>query len=286
VRFLLTRDVEEFAAHAEALLAARVEHNVLATILLRARHGQFVAPGRLFAAGIVDGAVAAAAMRIPPWPLLSTTLDPAAADALMRAWLPEDPQVAGVNAERDTAQAIGAAWMRATGGRAACTMREAMHLCSDVVDPPRPAAGALRLADAGERELLIEWERDFVAEAGIEGGGDPAAMVDGRLRRGAQHVWVDGDPVSTLGTSPAIAGVVRIGPVYTPPARRRRGYASSAVAAAARDAFADGASRCMLFTDLRNPTSNKIYAAVGFRRCGDWEQQSFTPAAAAASPQP
>jgi predicted GNAT family acetyltransferase len=28
----------------------------------------------------------------------------------------------------------------------------------------------------------------------------------------------------------------------------------------------------MLYTDLANPTSNRIYAAVGFRRFADWEE--------------
>jgi predicted GNAT family acetyltransferase len=75
-----------------------------------------------------------------------------------------------------------------------------------------------------------------------------------------------------IGLAPEVAGVVRIGPVYTPPQHRRRGYAGSAVAAASRRALAEGATRCMLFTDLANPTSNKIYAEVGYRRCADWEE--------------
>jgi predicted GNAT family acetyltransferase len=32
----------------------------------------------------------------------------------------------------------------------------------------------------------------------------------------------------------------------------------------------------MLFTDLSNPTSNKIYADVGYRRIGEWEETEFT----------
>jgi uncharacterized protein len=36
-----------------------------------------------------------------------------------------------------------------------------------------------------------------------------------------------------------------------------------------RQAFVDGASACMLYTDLANPTSNKICQALGFRRIGD-----------------
>jgi predicted GNAT family acetyltransferase len=33
----------------------------------------------------------------------------------------------------------------------------------------------------------------------------------------------------------------------------------------------------MLFTDLANPTSNSIYASIGFVRIGDWEQHRFQP---------
>jgi predicted GNAT family acetyltransferase len=66
-----------------------------------------------------------------------------------------------------------------------------------------------------------------------------------------------------------------IGPVYTPPERRRRGYAGAGVAAISRRLLAAGASRCLLFTDLDNLTSNKIYHEVGYRRFADWEQHRF-----------
>jgi predicted GNAT family acetyltransferase len=36
------------------------------------------------------------------------------------------------------------------------------------------------------------------------------------------------------------------------------------------------ARACMLYTDLDNPTSNKIYADVGYRRVADWEEREFT----------
>jgi predicted GNAT family acetyltransferase len=180
-----------------------------------------------------------------------------------------------VSAPPATARAIVAAWIGRAGGRAECRMRQAMHLLSEVRDPPRPARGRLRTAREGEQSLLVAWERAFLVEAGVTGLELAARTVSARLADGAQLVWDDDGPVSTLTLSPAIAGVRRIGPVYTPPEHRRRGYASSAVAAASRRALAGGASRCMLFTDLTNPTSNKIYAAVGFRRCGDWEEHAF-----------
>jgi predicted GNAT family acetyltransferase len=120
--------------------------------------------------------------------------------------------------------------------------------------------------------LLVGWTEEFVGEAGLIGGAQAGAMVDARLRQQGLLLWDDGQPVSMVGVNPAVAGVVRIGPVYTPRPLRRRGYAGSAVAAVSRRALAGGAARCMLFTDLANPTSNKIYAEVGYRRCGDWEE--------------
>jgi len=116
---------------------------------------------------------------------------------------------------------------------------------------------------------------EFVREAGLIGAAQAAAMVDSSLGRDSLLVWDDGLPVSMIGVNPAVAGVVRIGPVYTPPPQRRRGYAGTAVAAVSRRALAAGAERCMLFTDLANPTSNRIYASVGYRRVGDWNEHDL-----------
>jgi predicted GNAT family acetyltransferase len=99
--------------------------------------------------------------------------------------------------------------------------------------------------------------------------------VGPRIARGGIFIWDDDGPVSLVGANPPVAGVVRIGPVYTPPEHRRRGYAGHAVAEVSRRALQAGASRCMLFTDLANLTSNKIYAEVGFRVFGDWEEHEF-----------
>jgi predicted GNAT family acetyltransferase len=276
VRFVLTRDAEAFAASAEGFLADRVERNVLATVLLKARDGHFARHGSLFAFGLdEDERVCAAALRTPPWPLLASDLDASSADELIELWLSRDPDVPGVSGQSATARAVADAWGRRTGGRSHCRMREAMHSLTEVYDPPRPARGRLRVATNSERELLTGWEEAFAREADVGIGSEAEHVVATRLAEGSQFVWDDDGPVSTLVLSPAIAGTVRIGPVYTSPERRCRGYASSAVAAAARGALAGGAQRCMLFTDLANPTSNMIYATVGFRRFADWEEYAF-----------
>jgi RimJ/RimL family protein N-acetyltransferase len=272
VRYVLTRDAEEFAARTEPLLSGRVECNILATVLMRSLDSGPGDPPPLFAYGIAsDGEVAFAALRTHPWPLLTSPLE-GRADEFVEKWLKEDPELSRVSSVPGTAQAIATAWSRRTGGTTRTTMHEAMHVLDEVRDPPRPAPGALRLAEPGDRDLLVGWTEEFVHETGLIGAAQAGAMVDGSLRRQGLLVWEDGRPVSMLGVNPAVARVARIGPVYTPPPYRRRGYAGSAVAAASRRALATVADLCMLYTDLANPTSNKIYAEVGYRRTDDWEE--------------
>ena len=61
-----------------------------------------------------------------------------------------------------------------------------------------------------------------------------------------------------------LAGAVRIQAVYTPPAYRRRGYASADEGGISGHLVRMG-NRVLLFTDLGNPTSNSVYRRIGFR---------------------
>jgi predicted GNAT family acetyltransferase len=276
VNFALTRDAEDFAAHAEPLLSGRIECNVMATVLINVRRGIHAPDVALFAYAMDDaGAPRGAAMRVAPWPLLTSPLDRRDAAELTRLWLPEDPELPGVVGVPRSARSVAEAWAAATGGVTSVAMRQAMHQLRTVTGPSRPARGELRGATEGDRNSLIEWMSAFAEEAGVPGSDDAERMVDGRLRHGGLFLWDDGGPVSMIGVQPQVAGVVRIGPVYTPPERRRHGYAGAAVAEASRRALEGGADSCMLFTDLANPTSNKIYSEVGYRRSGDWEEHRF-----------
>jgi predicted GNAT family acetyltransferase len=280
VRFVTERQPSRFAAQVRVLLDADPANNVLATVLLGMLQRQHGDPPPLFAYGTDGrGVVGAAALRVPPRPMLCTALDAPAATGLLGVWLPEDPHPVGVNALAGTARLVAREWERRTGGRARVRTRMALHALSAVVDPPRPGPGRLVAAAPERQEMLVTWWRAFAAEAGVF-GADAGAAVAHRLARGDLWLWENaaGAPVSLVGVNPAVAGVVRVGPVYTPPEHRSRGYASAAVAQASRNALGAGARSCMLFTDLANPTSNRIYADVGYRRFAEWEEHEFEPA--------
>jgi GNAT superfamily N-acetyltransferase len=137
------------------------------------------------------------------------------------------------------------------------------------VEPVRPAPGAARVATAADHELVTEW---VVAFGGVT--GDPAVTnrasdeVAYVISSGGFWIWDDGGPVCIVGVKPRAEGVARIGPVYTPPERRGAGYATACVAHASRMLVAEGL-RCVLYTQLANPTANAIYAAIGYRPIGE-----------------
>ena len=86
-----------------------------------------------------------------------------------------------------------------------------------------------------------------------------------------------------LGWSSATPSSARIGPVYTPPEHRRRGYAGAATAALSRLLLAEGRHFCTLFADLANPTAGGIYRTIGFRPVRKFDEvtlsQSDSPTA-------
>lgn len=92
------------------------------------------------------------------------------------------------------------------------------------------------------------------------------------------YLWTDGEgSVAMAAHSAPAGGVARVGPVYTPPSLRRRGFGAAVSAAASAAAVAAGAVHVVLYTDLSNPTSNAIYQAIGYRPDHDAEERAFLP---------
>ena len=173
-----------------------------------------------------------------------------------------DPPAAAVAAEPTVIDALVAGIGREPRSR----MAERLFRLDELV-PPSGIDGRPVPATSREAELLAGWLVDFGAEAFGYRLSDEFGRreIERGLASGTCWLWtVDGSPTSFAHRHATVDGVARIGPVYTPPAFRRHGYASAATAAAARDILDEGAVPC-LFTDLANPTSNKIYQAMGFR---------------------
>jgi predicted GNAT family acetyltransferase len=151
-----------------------------------------------------------------------------------------------------------------------------LHRLTELV-PPAPPPGQPRTAGLGDRGLLLEWQVAFRRE--VHEAPDPRPHeVDDRLGYGGFTLWeAGGGAVSMAGVSRAVAGMVRVGPVYTAPGHRGLGYAGAVTAAVSRAALEAGAGEVVLFTDLDNPTSNALYRRLGYQPVSDRSLLSFTP---------
>ncbi len=182
----------------------------------------------------------------------------------------------GVFGPTEIARAFADRWAAATGGDYHLEMHQRLHVLHEVLPVPE-APGSLRVADEDDVELIAGWVRAFAMEA-LDESDDEAKTretVAGRVADGDYVLWEDGRPVSmALRTRPTPHGV-SITAVYTPPALRGRGYATSCVAALSRRLLDAGNDYCALYTDLANPTSNSIYRRIGYRPLEDFDLYGF-----------
>lgn len=143
---------------------------------------------------------------------------------------------------------------------------------------PVGVPGRARRAGADDIGLVASWIEPYQREVFgfMPAGLDPTAWAAAAILHSWTWLWLapGGDPVSMAARRTPAAGVSRIGPVYTPPEHRGHGYASSVTARAAWDIL-DHAAVPVLYTDLANPTSNKIYRAIGFRPVTDRTSVAF-----------
>jgi hypothetical protein len=223
---------------------------------------------------VEDGTPAAAATRTPPFnTVLGDPRTPAALDALIDTLAEDDPETPGLVGNVPHVHRAAERWTERTGARTELEQRQGVYALAQV-EPVPAAPGAARAATREDRDLLLDWLHAFADEAT---GGPPdepglfERMLDARLDsddpdRVGYRLWEDGGAVSLCGYSGPTPGGIRVGPVYTPPEHRRRGYATILVAELSRWLLGRGHRACYLYTDLSNPTSNAIYGKIGYRR--------------------
>jgi predicted GNAT family acetyltransferase len=228
------------------------------------------------------GSVVGAAVQTPPYNLvLARPRLPRALEAIARAITEELPGVVGGVPEVD---AFAELWLARHAVTATTRLDHRIYSLRAVV-PPQCVGGALRLAGPADRELVLAWLTAFTEEA-LHGMDDPGRIersVDARLGgagSGGIGLWeVGGEPVSLAGFGGPTPNGLRIGPVYTPPERRGRGYGSAVTAAVSQLALERGKRFCFLYTDLANPTSNAIYMRIGYQPVCDSREIAFARAA-------
>ncbi|HEX8303417.1 MAG TPA: GNAT family N-acetyltransferase [Jatrophihabitans sp.] len=268
-----TDDPHRYAEHVLDLLTARPDvHTVPLTVLETLRAGQRfsdVAPlfGWYGAAGEITGAIS----MTPPYGVLLAELPPGSEDELAAGIRERAAEVPDTMGTVDAAGRFAASWTAGTGLRTEVAMRQRVYTLDGLRPPTPPPAGRARAAVPADLDVVMDWVTRFHLEAEASAATPQPEMYLRRIELGLLWLWLDEQarPVSMASRNVTVAGVSRIGPVYTPPDSRRRGYGAAVTAACTQDALDCGARQVVLFTDEANPTSNGIYQQLGYRALDD-----------------
>ncbi len=275
-----TEDPREFLLRSGGLLEADpVLSTVVASVTARAVDEPAPAYPRwwLTVADQATGEPVGVVMRTAPFkphPLFVLPMPDAAARQVAGALVERGEEVSGLNGALPAARTLATELARRTGRTARVHEHTRLHVLKKLVEPRVAPDGRARVAVPADVELALAWFRAFHADAaeqagrlasGTEGEHFDQDAIAERIDGGRIWLWEDrlGTPVSLVGFNAPSFGVARVGPVYTPGGHRGRGYASVLTAHVSR-VLRDSGARVCLFTDQANPTSNKIYAAIGY----------------------
>jgi GNAT superfamily N-acetyltransferase len=236
-----------------------VVHNLVLSLL--AERMVYPQPGRYWVSA--DGCHPLGVVFQSPldFPAAITPMPAGVVTAVVEAIAGAGVALPGVSGEAATAALFAGHWAEVTGMGATPFNGQRIYELGDV-PAPGTAKGHLRRAAAGDCELLLEWMHGFSDD--VRERHMPEEVLTRRVAAGQFWLWEDNGACSVAAHTVPVGGVTRVQAVYTPPARRGRGYAQACVAALSAR-LQDAGHRCILYTDLANPVSNKLYRRIGYR---------------------
>lgn len=222
--------------------------------------------------------IGAMAIMTPPFPMIvqSEPLNVAALESLADTLISGGWKLSGVNGVTDESDAFAQIWRKKTGHEVRLLKTLRAYELRNVQDFDYPV-GKMRVAEERDAQKSADMLSAMQEELKLEGSS--SATFEGALRNihlKRTFFWVvDGEVVSiTMAVRPQIKGICISG-VYTPPEHRQRGYARALVAQVSKEMLSRGFELTNLFTDLSNPSSNKIYQEIGYKPVCDYHQYSF-----------
>ncbi|MEV0332052.1 GNAT family N-acetyltransferase [Nocardia sp. NPDC050717] len=275
MRIDITGDAAEFLTAAEAFLRRDpLRHTVIATGVANMLAGR-AAGIRYLTVRDDSGTVVGAATSANGGRIYLGELPAGSVDAVADAFTAETAGPTSVEGDHVDAAAFARRWSSGTGGSASALYSARLFRLGTLTVPP--AAGKPRLATTDDLALCWSFAQEFYREI-----GDPPHLDENAIRQrveaGFWWLWEHGGEAVALAARQAqVLGWARIGPVYTPPQHRGNGFASALTAAVSGVIRAEGGDAC-LFTDLANPTSNKIYQAIGYEAVRDFTYFTLTRA--------
>jgi predicted GNAT family acetyltransferase len=280
VKVITYPDAQSFLRHTQAQLELNEAANslMLGVSLRLVRFAQRIrTPPYLSTAEDENGLVLAAIMT-PPRKLVvyghQGDLDEGvrilAEDLLDRGW-----KVPGVRGPTEVARCVARSWADISGQRCELERQQRVYELREVKTPV-PPRGRLRLATKADLELVTGWRYEFCKA--VFGQADREEVRRAALRGvedGDIYLWEDERPVCMATQRRPTTNGISVSLVYTPPERRRRGYATACVGELSRLLLASGWGYCALFAEVDNAAAIRVYQKIGYEPVCEYEEYAF-----------
>jgi predicted GNAT family acetyltransferase len=254
-------------------------NNLMLGVAFRVQNDAHIYGNSVFSAAVHENdRLLAAALMTSPYNLIVYCAEddcPQAWKLLAEELLHPGLDVPGVNGQTPHVRGFVQAWKSLSSDEPGKPEQRRTFELRQVIWPQMPG-GTMRKAVLDDLKLVTAWSRSFEDEAL---GPNEARIRDERIQKqienGEMFLWIDEQPASMAAAIRPLGDGISIAWVYTPPEKRKHGYASALVASLSQYLLEHGYKYCTLFTDLANPTSNKIYQQIGYKPICDYESIPF-----------
>ena len=223
-------------------------------------------------------------IRTPPYNQIVSYTDKKEAISVLVDFLAErGVDLPGVLGFKEGALLFAEQWTQKNDKTYVLNMNERIYKLTNV-NPEIKGTNKFEIATEEDLDLLIQYAQQFVEDAFANTTPEQIKRGRTQIKRtikqyaAEKKLYVLKDQnqiVSMAGAGRETPNSRAITLVYTPPKFRRKGYATELVAKLCQSILNEGKKFCTLFTDLANPTSNKIYMNIGFQPIMDVDEYRF-----------
>lgn len=197
--------------------------------------------------------------------LPSPVVNKETAEVLFSEFQKANIPLTGIVGEKVTAN-IYKVLAESKGLKTKVNMTQGVYRCRKVKMPKGADDLHFRMAEQRDIHKIGEWIETFQREAVPH---DPPVIGTEMAKTKIENQMIflvekDSELVSMAAWSRDIKTSCAVNLVYTPKPLRKKGYASVVTAMLTEHLLNQGRTETNLFTDMTNPTSNKIYMDIGY----------------------
>lgn len=181
----------------------------------------------------------------------------------------KDSKLCSISGKPEFVRMFADEYSKITGTSNKISLGMESYQCPKIIKP-KTVQGKLIKAELSNMNIIIKFWIGFVFDCyGINLIEEKQiAVVESMIKSGKLYLWeVEGRICGMVNIEHKSKRHARINNVYTPPDQRKKGYASAMVAELGSRLIKVGLIP-MLYADIKNRDSNKVYKSVGFIESG------------------